>query len=118
MAAAKESGISKMDAVRKALKALGKDAMPLKLRDYIMDTFGLDMTTGHVSNYKTFILKRKKRKKAAAAKAESTLTTLATANSVPSKGSTLSLTDIEAVKNLVGRVGEDNLKGLIGILGG
>jgi actin-like ATPase involved in cell morphogenesis len=68
MAAAKMS-ISKMDAVRMAIKQLGKDAMPMKIQEYIKARFGLEITTAHVSNYKTEILRAKKGKKAAAAKA-------------------------------------------------
>jgi hypothetical protein len=118
---AAKTSISKMDAVRMALKELGKDAMPVKIQDYIKANFGLGITTAHVSNYKTTILRAKKGKKPAAAKAEAAPEMAAApvkAAPAPAKGSGVSLSDLLAVKGLVGRVGEGNLKSLIGILGG
>jgi hypothetical protein len=53
MAAAKMPGISKMDAVRQAIKEFGRDASPTKIQEFVKTKFGLEMTTGHVSNYKT-----------------------------------------------------------------
>ena len=104
MAAAKTAGISKVAAVKKALRELGKDAMPAKIQEYLKATFSLEMPTGHISSYKSYILKMKKRKKAAGV--------------VPaSANGSVSLGDLAAVKELVGRVGEDKLKSLIGLLG-
>jgi hypothetical protein len=119
MAAAKMPSISKMDAVRTAIKQLGKDAMPAKILEYVMAKFGLEMTSAVVYNYKSVILHAKKGKKPAAAKVESAPATAAVkAASASAKGSAVSLQDLAAVKGLVGRVGEDDLKSLIGILGG
>lgn len=114
-AAASSTDISKIDAVRAALKELGNDAMPGKIQDFVKEKFGLEMSTGHVSNYKSHLLKKKgkrgrKKKVAEAAPAAA----VAAVKAPPTR---VSLTDIAAVKDLVGRVGEDNLKNLIGLLG-
>lgn len=128
MAAVKEVGISKMEAVRKALKELGKDAMPVKIQEFVKSKFGLDMTPAHVSNYKTTILRAKNENKTAPAKAAPAKTESNAPKAAPVKatpapakatsGAAVSLQDIEAVKGLVGRVGQANLKSLIGMLGG
>ena len=117
MAAAKEAGISKMAAVRKALKELGKDAMPGKIQEYVKEKFGLVMTTAHVSNYKTVISRKKKSKKAPASSEGTSETAVVSVKTVSARSSRVSLGDIEAVRDLVGRVGEDDLKSLIKLLG-
>jgi hypothetical protein len=64
-----EKGISKMDAVRRALNDLGKHAMPRELHPYIKQNLGVDMSVDHISTYKSQILRKKskgKGKKAAA----------------------------------------------------
>jgi hypothetical protein len=123
MAAASKASISKIDAVRRAIKELGKkEAMPGAIQQFVKEKFGLEMSIAHVSNYKSLLLNKKKKGKKAevAASVESTPAT-AVAPAKPagaaSNGSTVSLHDLEAVKDLVGRVGEDNLKSLIGLLG-
>jgi hypothetical protein len=105
--------MSKMDAVRTAISELGKDASPIKIQEYVKTKFKMDMTTAHVSNYKTTVLREKGKKPVAAPAATPVKTASASA-----KGSEVSLTDIETVKGLVGRLGEENLKSLVGILGG
>jgi hypothetical protein len=111
--------ISKLDAVRQALKALGKDAMPVKIQEFVKTSFDVDMSTAHVSNYKTMILrggktgkKRKKRRKHAVA-AE----VVAKPIQAPAKAANgaVTLAEIAAVKGLVSRVGEDTLKSLIDV---
>jgi hypothetical protein len=109
--------ITKMDAVRQAISELGKDASPMKIQEFVKSKFKMDMTVGHVSNYKTTILRAKGRKPAAAKEAAAAPAPAKPAPA-PAKGSGVSLSDLAAVKGLVGRVGEENLKSLIGILGG
>jgi hypothetical protein len=120
MAAANSpTGISKIDAVRSALKELGNDAMPGKIQDFVKEKFGLEMSTGHVSNYKSHLLKKKGkrgRKKKVVDAAPTAMAAAPVKAAAPVRVS-VSLTDIAAVKELVGRVGEDNLKNLIGLLG-
>ncbi len=118
--------ISKMEGVRRALAALGHDAMPVDIQSYVKSNFGLDMSTAHVSNYKTDILRKQSGKaskmmtKPLAAK--SAVKTVSKAPAAPmttfkstsnSHVSGIALTDIETVKGLVGRVGGHDLKSLI-----
>jgi len=112
---AKAATISKMGAVRAALKELGKDAMPVKIQEYVKKTYGMEMSTAHVSNYKTYILK-KKGKKAKRTKATASDSS-APAPAKASKGTAVSIQDVETVKELVGRVGEKNLKSLVDLVG-
>ena len=112
MAGSKAGGISKVDAVRKALAALGKEGMPGNIQEYVKKTFGLDMTLGHISNCKSELM-RKKSKKAAKMKAVSAEPASAQATG----GKAVSLQDVATLKGLVGRVGQGNLKSLIDLLG-
>jgi hypothetical protein len=53
------SGISKKEAVRRALQKLGRDAKPAQIQPYIKQTFGFDMTPGHITTAKGEILRGK-----------------------------------------------------------
>ena len=117
MAVAKTADISKVDAVRKALEELGKKAKPGAIQEYVKEKFGLEMSMSHVSNCKT-VLRKKRRKKNAAEPAPDTAVAPVKTAPARASGAAVSLTDIAAVKDLVGRVGEENLKSLIGVLGG
>lgn len=127
---APKTTVSKMEAVRQALSKLTKNAMPVDIQTFIKNTFGIAMTTAHISNYKTDILRKaagksanKSSKPAIAkpmAKAPPAPTAVAKAPSVPApKASTsgISLQDIEMVKSLLARVGPGSLKALIDLLG-
>ena len=129
--------ISKMEAVRKALSELSKDAQPVNIQSWVKQKFGLAMSTAHVSNYKTVILRKQsgaaapaKHAKPMMKKPEATKPMVKavhkpvaapvkhSAPSMPAavKASGIKLTDIETVKTLVIRVGENNLKSLIELL--
>jgi hypothetical protein len=56
--AAKAGGITKIEAVRQALAALGKDAGLAQLQGHIRDRLGVEMTTNHISDARGKILKR------------------------------------------------------------
>jgi hypothetical protein len=120
------TGISKQEAVRQALAALGKAVTARDLQKYIQDTFDLAMTIDHIYTAKSSVLgkgqkKAKKRKvkqppppePAAAAKQPVQPAPVARK---PAGG--ISLEDVEAVKGLLGRVGAANLKALADLLGG
>jgi hypothetical protein len=63
-------GLTKIDAVRKAMSKLGLHAGRAPIRDYVKAQFGIEMTADHVSTCKADILRRKKaRAKSAAPKA-------------------------------------------------
>jgi len=116
-AATSNKGISKMEAVRRALKELGKDAMPVKIQEFVKEHFNMEMSTAHISNYKTFTLRSKKGRKTARKMASKAAAAEVSAPAKSGNGIKVSLEDIETVKGLVGRVGEKNLKNLIGLLG-
>jgi hypothetical protein len=49
---------NKMEAVRRALTAMGRDAKPKDLRGYIQREFKLDIQPNHISSYKSTILNK------------------------------------------------------------
>jgi hypothetical protein len=49
--------VSKTEAVRAALAALGNGATPTHIQSWISEEYGLTMTTSHISNTKASILK-------------------------------------------------------------
>ena len=119
---AKGNVITKMEGVRRALTELGKDAMPLQMQKYLKERFGITMTVAHISNYKSTILGPAKKKKPAAKKAEKERASTAKVQVAPASrpagkpATGIRLEDLRAVKELLGRVGADNLKVMIGLL--
>ncbi len=130
---ANSNGMTKMDGVRKALAELGQDAPPLKIREYLKQRLGIEMTTDHISNYKSEIRKAAARRKHAghtSAKQPSASKTYASSQATAPKASAssaapasngrssggISLQDIQAAKELIGRVGAGQLRSLIELL--
>ena len=131
--------ITKMDAVRRSLDELGPQTGPSALKEFVKNRFGLDMTLGHVKNYKGKILRKArmegkaggqklaKRKppvqKSAARKVGKKKKTPAKPQVKPSpapvttgaggKGQGIPLNDILYVKTLVGRFGKGQLHILV-----
>ena len=117
--------MSKMEAVRQAISKLGADAGRTQIQSFVKEKFGIEMSADHISNYKGEILK-----KAAGGAKPATKKPLAptrgasivaatkpagsTSNAKAAAG--IGLQDIQAVKDLVGRVGPEHLKGLVDIL--
>jgi hypothetical protein len=146
-------GITKMDAVRKAMAKLGWDTGRAQIRDYVKAHFGIDMTPDHVSTCRADILCKKSAKpKSVSANTPPAKPTAATSSAVKSANAKLTptqpaptaaqtkpspasakvpaqvakngsatagirLQDILIVKDLVGRVGSNNLKTLIDAFG-
>ena len=52
------AGPTKMQQVEKAMAKLGNDAPPLKIQAYVKQYYRLEMTTDHISAYKSEIRKR------------------------------------------------------------
>jgi hypothetical protein len=115
---------NKMDAVRMALHDRGKDAKPLELQAHIKGTYGIEMTTEHISTYKGVILKKSKgRKKASASKRPTVAKTPGseshqlngTTPRAPSK--TVSLADqVARLKEVAAAIGKDEAKKIIDLL--
>jgi hypothetical protein len=118
------AGITKMDAVRKALTELGSDARPAQIGAFVKDRFGIDMTADYVSKYKSSILtsepgKYKPSPQPAARPAAPPPAAAAPPPPAPPRAdakAAISLEDILAVKDLVERVGAESLRKLIDVL--
>jgi hypothetical protein len=147
----KTNGITKMEAVKRALATLGKEAKPSDIQSFVKAKFIIVMSTDHVSNCKGEIARQAKAKaapkptataapkpsakpahkpapKAAALKpaakphvakphvAKPHVAKHAVAKAAPAVASGVSLSDIKTVKDLVGRVGANELRTLIDLL--
>src|SRR5262245_44559253 len=105
----KPASMTKVEAVRRALKALGKDALPAKLRPYIKQTFSIEMTPGHITTCKGVILRKKKPGPKPKVQPEPLVRQSAPTPAKPAAKSGITLEDIQSVKGLIGRVGPDQL---------
>ena len=138
---AQAGSINKMDAVRKAMAALGNVATRTEIQKFVKDSTGVEMKLDVVSSYKSFVAKESKKTATAATTApetkpvvqQSAATTkkaqkkkkkrrkaapqpLAAVTTAPSgKATGIALSDIEMVKELVQKVGANTLKGLIDV---
>jgi hypothetical protein len=122
--------ITKQEAVRRALKAMGRAATPSQMQPYIKEKFNIEMSTDHISTSKGIILHPKKKggkgaKKPAAQGAAATegaakegvgrkvVVQHKPAAPRGGKEAGIPLDDILYVKGLVGRFGPDQLHTLI-----
>jgi hypothetical protein len=121
----KAAGITKMDAVRRAIRQLGRGAKPSQIQGAIKEQFGVEMTLDHISNYKSTILKQAGGKAKKAAKKPAAPTPVAAAAGAAPKAAAagnrltrgaLTVEDVDIVKKLLSRHGPHNLKGLIDVL--
>jgi actin-like ATPase involved in cell morphogenesis len=101
--------ISKMEAVRRTLAKLGNDAMPAAIQKHIKEKFGVQMDPNMISNYKSAI---KTASKSAIIRSPNAST------KVPTKAAGgLTPEDVRAVKELVGKIGADQVRQLAEVLG-
>jgi hypothetical protein len=140
---ASSNGITKLEAVRKVLADSGLGTMPLQIQEQVKRRYGLDVSADVASNYKKRIVKEAKEAKAEAPKpaapvasakkrsarkpapSRATASKPALSKPVPKSAATgggaetgggISLGDIEVTKELLGRVGVEQLKRLIDVL--
>jgi hypothetical protein len=99
--------MTKMEAVRRALAELGNDAMPLEIRKLIKSKLGIDMDPNMISSYKSSLTKKVTGQSAVIRKPGGR-TAAATGG--------FSLEDIQAVKEVVARVGADKVRELAEVL--
>ena len=100
--------VSGMEAVRRTLKKLGYDVKTQTAKDHIVKEFGLNLTNNKVSAYKSNIRREHGLTKASGAHS----------NNAPggaSRGAALQMKDIQAVKELVGRLGANQVRDLIAV---
>jgi hypothetical protein len=103
----KANGISNMEAVRRALAALGPKARPPEIGAYVQQQFGKVIPPNHISSYKS-TLTRKTRKPGRPR-----------ADGDGRHGSAtdgLSLKDIRAIKELANRIGVSRFRELVEVL--
>jgi hypothetical protein len=114
----KAGGLTKIDAVKRALSELGRDAKPLAIKDHVKSRFGIDISADVASNYKKQLKKAKPGRKPAgrkpAAKPQAKAAAPKSAPVLSTAG--VSLQDLGTVKELVGRVGVATLRTLIDLL--
>jgi hypothetical protein len=106
----KNGGMTKQEAVRRALSELGNDAKPTEIKGFVKERFGIEMTTDHISTAKSDIRRKAGRKGKSVAKKPPQV------QSAAAKGSgktDIPLEDILSIKDLVGRLGAEPLRTLI-----
>ena len=102
--------MSKMDAMRKALRRMGDDAKPLALQEHIKTRFGIDMSPTVISSYKTYLLKKEGSQSKIIRKAVSE------SPRVTKSAPAITLEEISAVKALADRIGAEKVKKLAEVL--
>lgn len=126
-AAAESATLTKVEAVRRALAELGKNAMPLQIQSFLKERLGVEMTVNHISNCKSEILRKSHKKKKGKGKTATPTATTAAATEVqpasqprtavkPAAGALNVPEIVITVKDLVSRLGADGLHSLIDAL--
>src|SRR5947209_5362849 len=111
--AAGQAPKNKMDAVRMAVAKLGRHATPTVIREWVKSQFGLDLSNDLISTYKGDIARQERGKQKGPAKKATKATTSGAAPTRPmvaKSAEAVTLTDMALVKELLARVGADNLK--------
>jgi hypothetical protein len=103
--------MSKMDAVRDALRKEGDDTKPMEIKTYIKKNFNITMDPSVISSYKTSILSKERKKGVRKALGRPPMAAGRLSNSHH-----LSIEDIRAVKDLADRIGMDRLRQLADVL--
>jgi hypothetical protein len=121
--------ITKIASVGQALKELGKDATSLDIQGFLKKRFGLEISREHITKYKGDIHRKMVRKgkpaKSGAAKpvagkvvpVPQVQPSAASQTKASAGKGVIQLDDILLVKELIGRVGIDNLGKLIAMFG-
>jgi hypothetical protein len=108
-----KDGISKMEAVRRAIATLGKEAKPNDVLGHLKSEFGIDISYDVASTYKSAVLKKMKGKKRGP-KPGKKPAAIATANG--HAAGSISIEDITAVKSLADRLGAEKVWQLAKVL--
>jgi hypothetical protein len=111
---------TKIDAVRQALKKLGKDARAADIQTFVKGTFGLTMTIEHIYNCMSEIRRQAKKKRAAKSQGKKEAASVPAPAVAPKPQPTgkggISLQDMAVAKGLLQRVGSEQLRALIDVL--
>ena len=120
-----KGSITKQEAVRRAVAALGKNALAKEIQKHVKEKFNLDMTIDHIYTAKSSVLGKKKKAatKPAADKPPAPQPAVAVASVRPAPAPVsskqpggISLEDLQSAKALLGRVGAEQLHRLIDLL--
>ena len=103
-------GLTKTEAVQRALAELGNDAKPLEIQKHIKDQFGIKMESQQISNYKSKMLKEAAGRGAIARKPPERVA--APVVSTTDRAGGFSLEELRAVKEVVDRIGADKVRQL------
>jgi hypothetical protein len=108
---------SKTEAVKRAMRRLGPNAMPLEIADWVWKKYGMEMDKSHVSTVKSTILKRMREDEGDEPAAPS-FPEPVYEEEVMTAGDTetLSIAELLAVKELVRRIGPERLRELADLL--
>jgi len=109
VAAANGVGGNKMEAVRRALGALGHHAKPAALHGHILREFNLDIQPNMISSYKSTILKGKSNSKKRGRKPKSEVV-------AGNATSGVNIKDLKAIKELMMRLGAGRVRELLELL--
>ncbi len=103
---------SKTEAVKRALRRLGWDAMPLEIAEWVWKKYGMEMDKSHVSTVKSTILRqmREERGREPATPAPEPVQEEEPMHAGDTE--TLSIAELLTVKELVRRIGADRLSEL------
>jgi hypothetical protein len=112
-APADDAGITKMEAVRRALAKLGRDAKPLQIKALIKSEFGLEMSADHISTYKGVLRKKAGDKRRPGPEPQAQAAPAAARATAPGG---ITLDDIRAVKELADRIGAEKVRQLVDVL--
>src|SRR4051794_21797275 len=106
-----------MEAVRRSLKKLGKNATPTAIQADVKARFGVEMSTDHISTCKGDVARKereqKEAKKLAANKPQERPAQAPPATAGTGRKAAIALEDVLAVKSLVDRVGAEHLRTII-----
>ena len=107
--------LTKREAVRRTLVALGGNPGPSEIQKHLKDHFGLEMNTNMISSYKSQLTGGTgRRKKKRGRPAGTTSAAAATAEKpAPSHAGEVAWKDIRAVKDIAGRIGVKGLRELV-----
>jgi hypothetical protein len=116
--------LSKMEVVRRAMKALGMEAKPLAIKAWAMKNHNMDLSTDLISVYKKTIKSRAEgagAKKSAGKRKQAASKGNKAAPTSPARsaggGSRLSVADVQTLRGLVERLGAEQVKQLASVLG-
>jgi hypothetical protein len=104
-----ESGINKMEAVRRALNRLGNLAKPADIQEFIRSELGMEVETQLISNYKGLISKK-------AAGQSNLLPRLSGRTLAGIQVGGFSIEEIQTVKEVVDKMGADKVRQLAQVL--